>query len=139
MKVLYKKQYPYSNQDKYRIFLKNQLTNQTPRLYSVVTADEIETVSGPMFALHITIDEISNPNLEIIAEVWINDDYMYVWRDQCWTIAVDSNNFPAWKSPKSDRNESSWQVSMKHGGFTIAPAPCNKVLVIHKVGTQPVE
>ncbi len=135
MKLAFKKQYAYTSPEKYRIFLKQKFTSLTPRYYSVVAAEDVETVEGQMVAMQIVTDEIENPKYEPIAEVWINDEYVYLWRDYCWTTAVDKNN----RSICQINDQFSTQAVLGDKRFTIIPAPCNKTMLIHKIGSEPVE
>jgi hypothetical protein len=54
------KKYDYTSPEKYRLFLKKKFTTLTPRYYSVVSAEDIETVDGPMTAMRIVTNEIDN-------------------------------------------------------------------------------
>lgn len=133
MKKAFKKKFDYASPEKYRLFLKKQLLNLAPRYYSVVSEHEIETTDGTMVAVRIVYDQIENPNYELIAEVWINDEYIYLWRDQCWTIAVDKDN-------QRICQMQSTSTKMMHGSskFTVAPEPCHKTMVIHQIGHEPI-
>lgn len=126
MKQAFKKDLPYANPDKYRLFLKQKFTTLTPQFYGVVAVQRIETADGPMYAIKIDPDAISDPTKDSIAEVWINDEYVYLWRDHCWMVAVDKNNAPL--SQRLTLNE-----------FTAVPRSCNKVLVVHRIGSLTVE
>lgn len=128
VKKAFKKRYLYSNPEKYRIFLKKVFTTQPPRWYSVAHHQEVETADGPMQAVKIVLGMIENPALEAIAEVWVNGEYVYLWREYCWTIAVDKNNAPICQS---DWNDTS-------GEFTITPPPCHKTMLLHQVGSSTV-
>ncbi len=146
MKQAFKKKYDYASDEKYRIFLKKKFTTLTPRYYSVVAAEEVDTCEGPMVAMKIVTDEIENPNYEPIAEVWINDEYVYLWREHCWTIAVNKNNERIYQMQDrwhdlmtKGRQVFSAQTIINPDKFTIAPSPCNKVILIHKIGHEPVE
>ena len=133
MKKIYKKQYNFGDPVKYRIFLKAQILKLNPRLYSVVCSRSIDTTSGPMCALKL-ITDIANPNLEPIAECWINDQFIYLWREHCWAIAVTSNGQEVFTYTSFDEPKAHQQKNK----FDIAPKPCNKVLVIHKIGDEPI-
>lgn len=135
VKQAFKKQYIYSNPGKYRLFLKKQFTRLEPRWYSITHHQEVLTIDGPMVAAKIIYNEIENPHLEIIAEVWINDEYIYLWRDHCWTIAVDKGNKPICELLCG----ASWHEIFDPNQFTLPPPCCNKVLLLHKIGSQTVE
>ncbi len=135
VKQAFKKRYVYSNPEKYRLFLKKRFTQLEPRWYSIAYYQEVETSDGPMFAVKIVQGEIENPHLEPIAEVWINDEYVYLWRDHCWTIAVDKDNKPICKLPEGK----AWHMVFDPDQFTLPPKHCNKVLILHRIGSQTVE
>lgn len=135
VKQAFKKKYLYSNQEKYRLFLKRKFTTLTPNWYSVSSYTEVLTVDGPMFAVEIIQNEIENPSYEPIAEVWINDEYVYLWREHCWTVAVDKNNKPICKLPKGEP----WWEIFGPNQFTLPPRACHKILLIHRIGHLTVE
>jgi hypothetical protein len=146
VKQAYKKKYDFSNSEKYRLFLKKHLTKLTPRYYSVASCRQIHTVDGPMYALRIVTGEIENHNLEVIAEAWINDEYIYLWRDHCWAIAVDKNSQRILREDRLFDEEFcgtaagfGGQVTGSAATINVAPSPCNKTMVIHKVGTESID
>jgi hypothetical protein len=83
-----------------------------------------------MYAIKI-IEDLENPELEPIAECWLNNYYFYLWRNECWTIAADKtgkailqNCGPKW----SEVNDAQHPATR-----------CKKVLVIYKLGDHDVE
>lgn len=72
----------------YEEFLKNHITEANPIYRSIDKYKDIITVDGPMCAVHI-VDDINDPNLEIIVECILNGQFLYLWRDQCWMVAVN--------------------------------------------------
>lgn len=129
----FRKEFPYQNPERYRLFLKSQFLSREPRYYSVAYYRLVQTPDGPMYAMKLTAG-IENPDLEPIAECWINNEYVYLWRDHCWTVAVDKKNKRIMELEGLDvRGDSSLYDT------SIIPAPCNKTLVIHKVGTDTIE
>lgn len=125
----FRKDFPYQNPERYRLFLKKQFVTREPRYYSVAYYRKVETPDGPMYAMGI-VQGLENPELEPIAECWINNEYVYLWRGHCWTVAVDKDNARILKL-----------ISRSDGLFeaSVIPPPCDKTLIIHKVGTDTVE
>jgi hypothetical protein len=143
MKKAYRKRYEFGDSEKYRLFLKKNLLRLNPRYYSVASYRSFETPDGLMYAVQI-IAEIEDPTIEPIAECWINDQYIYLWREQCWTIASDEKG----RLILREGNQHSFSGLQTGLGSTvknsqykidIAPPPCNKVMVIHPIGTETVE
>jgi hypothetical protein len=134
------KKFEFGSSERYRLFLKKHLLKLNPRYYSIAYYRRVGTTSGEMFALKI-VQELQNPGLEPIAECWINDQYVYVWRDQCWMVATDERGRQVLKE---EGPENEVRVSLGVSGqlgrrkFDIAPSPCNKTLLLHKVGTESV-
>lgn len=90
MKKAYRQQYSFasgSDAEKYEIFLKQQILRLKPNFYGVAHKKKIQTQDGPMFAVHLST-AIEDPNLETIAECWINNQIIFLWRDRCWAIAA---------------------------------------------------
>jgi hypothetical protein len=140
-KHVYKKTYGFDNPEKYRVFLKRHLIKLSPRYYSVASWRRVETVDGPMYALKIIMDAVDNPNLEVIAEAWINDEYIYLWRDHCWAIAVDKDNRSVLKEEHTADEELciaafGGQLIGGCGTVNVAPFPCNKIMVVHRIGNE---
>lgn len=136
MKKIYRKQYDFGDPEKYRMFLKRQLLKLNPRYYSVASFKKIETSDGPMYAVRIVL-EIENPGMEPIAECWINDQYIYLWRDYCWTIAVNDKGNEVLNEDYSNHPEEPFSFAVKVPGqskLDIAPKPCNKTMVVHRIG-----
>ena len=77
--------------EKYLIFLKKQILKLEPKFYAVVHSREITTPDGKMYALRITKD-IEHPGFESIAEGWINNQFIYLWRNHCWGISVNKDD-----------------------------------------------
>lgn len=141
VKQAFKKRYLHSNPEKYRLFLKRVFTTLPPRWYSVAYFREIETTDGPMYAAKLVQNQIDNPALDPIAEVWINNEYVYLWNDQCYTIAVDKNNRPIC-TIQTDQAPSGWllwEQVFDPNQYTLPPPLCDKVLLLHRIGHQAVE
>ena len=77
------------NGEQYLLFLRKHLLDGNPNYYAIISKKKIDTSDGVMYALRIGLD-ITDPNFEPIAECWINGQLLYLWRNYCWTIAVDS-------------------------------------------------
>lgn len=93
MKKAYRQQYSFANgenAEKYEIFLKKQLLKLSPNFYGLTHRKKIKTTDGFMLAIRLTT-AIEDPTLETVAECWINNQLIYLWRDRCWTIAIDQN------------------------------------------------
>ncbi len=136
-KKAYHKKYDYGSPEKYRLFLKKNFLTLEPTYYSVASCTEVDTVEGPMYAIHIVSGALENPELETIAEVWINDEFVYLWRDHCWGIAVNKDNHPIITSKKPQ-----WSMTASVGKKTIInqrPQTCDKSILIHKIGHQAIE
>jgi hypothetical protein len=135
MKQAFKKKYDFGDANKYRLFLKRHLTKVVPRFYGVAACRAVDTTDGPMYALQIVLD-IENPNFEPIAEAWINDEFIYLWRDHCWAVAVDKQGC---KIVKEDYCSGDPFANMVINDINTIPVPCNKVLLVHRVGLSEVE
>jgi len=127
----FKNDYSFINPNKYRLFLKSNLLRLNPNYYSVTQAKSIQTTTGPMYAVRIVL-EITNPDLEPIAECWINNEHIYLWRDQCWAIAVD-------KDKKLICIYDDMVIVAAAGPINVIPPPCNKTMVIHPIGEMPIK
>jgi hypothetical protein len=70
-------------------------------------AAEIETLDGPMFQLRL-ISDLTNPKLEPVGEVLMNNEYWYLWRDHFWAVAeyadsrVDDVESSSCRHPEKD-------------------------------------
>ncbi len=124
----FRKDFPYQNPERYRLFLKKQFVTREPRYYSVAYYRKVETPDGPMYAMKI-VQGLENPDLEPIAECWINNEYVYLWRGHCWTIAVDKANN---RILNLHREEGLYEASL-------LPSACDKTIIVHKVGTDAIE
>jgi len=87
----YKTKYSKIDSGKYYIFLKQCLPKFDPVFYVITQKKKIETDDGGMYAIHMT-KNLEIPNLDIIAEYYINLSYVYVWNDSLWTIAINSKS-----------------------------------------------
>ncbi len=132
-KRAYRRRYDYQNQERYRIFLKQQLLEQTPRLYTVAAHRQVLTTDGLMYVLKIVQATLDDPTIEVIAECRLNGEYVYLWRDHCWGIATDAQNQPVINYHLD--------LDLKCGPTTLyeVPAPCNKVLLLYQIGSTQVE
>ena len=121
----FKAQLPFcEDTDRYYVFLKQQLLKSEPTLYVVSQRKRINTQDGIMYTLRI-VQDIEIPDLEPIAECWINSVLIYLWRDHCWTIAVNRHGQPI---IKNDKGPHALMIS----------TPQNKTIIIHKIGTSQV-
>ncbi len=136
----YRKKLLY-NADKYRVFLKNRFLNLKPTYYVVSANTEVDTPDGPMCAITITAD-IENPEQEPIAEIFINSEFVYLWQNHCWVVAVDKKDRPistAHIKTREQLHSTFGQGPVAAKPFTNTIPPCNKTLVIYKIGTQEIE
>lgn len=125
-KRIFRQQYDFGNSDKYRIFLKKNILSLNPRYYSVSEHCEVTTVDGLMHAVKI-ITELTDPSFEPIVECIINRQFIYLWRDQCWAVAVDKHG-----------DKIIMEENNKDYGINATPEQCNKTLIIHQIGTDPI-
>lgn len=128
----YRRQFDLFDSEKYRIFLKSKLYELSPRYYVIVASKTIESIDGPMIALKINM-ELTDPAFEPIIEVLINDQYIYYYQDECWAVAVDkySDLLMRISLPTDGK------PILTHPGpsdLNLSLFPCNKVLIIHKIG-----
>lgn len=139
MKKAYRKKYQFGDSERYRIFLKKNLLRLNPRYYSIAALTSLQTPDGPMYAIQI-VAEIADPNMEPIAECWINDQYIYLWREHCWTIAVDDRGNEILKEDFPHHSGSfGGTVQVGKAKLDIAPPACNKTMIIHQIGNEPLE
>lgn len=121
----YKAQLSFGETDKYHVFLKQQILNLNPQYYVVSQKQKIITDDGIMYVLRI-VKDVEIPNLELIAECLINTSLIYLWRDHCWTIAVDKYQRPIIKYDQDKTRK-----RLQHES-------CNKTIIIHRIGTSQV-
>ena len=77
--------------ENYIVFLKQIFEcNIKPLYYSIRKCRKITTTDGTMLCMIINTD-INNPNKEIIAEAFINTQFLYFYQDKYWRIAVDNS------------------------------------------------
>lgn len=117
---------------KYLHFLKSHFEEGKPHFYSVASSEPITTPHGDMYAIKI-IEDLENPELEPIAECWLNGYYFYLWRASIWTIATDKTGKAVLRnyfttSQWSEVNDCSHPATRG-----------KKVLIIYKLGDQDVE
>lgn len=110
-----------SREEKYLLFLKQQILGLEPKFYVVVHKRRVLTPDGEMFVVRITTD-IEHPGFEPVAEGWINGRFIYLWRDHCWSIAVDDNN------KQIIRYDDPVNADDIHSSY------CNKTLLLFKIG-----
>lgn len=118
-----------SMSEKYLIFLKQQILKLEPKFYAVIHNREITTPDGKMHALHITTD-IEHPGFESIAEGWINNQFIYLWRNHCWGIAVNKSD----KQMIQYDNRSINPITIKGFGLELRSSYLNKAILIFKIG-----
>jgi len=135
MKHAHRRSYDFKNPEKYRLFLKKQFTTLKPHFYSVAYYRRVETTDGPMYAVKIVPEGIENPELEPIAEVWINGEFVYLWNDHCWAIATNDKNRPICEYSNGAYSLDPYEFS----GVDGPPLPCHKVMLIYRIGTDPVD
>lgn len=137
MKQAYKKKYDYQHPERYRRFLKQHLLVLTPIYYAVVAQRQLDTPDGMMWALSLKHHSIDDPTLELAAECWLNGEYIYLWQNWCWGIAVNDRGHPILQYHNNiiDSVLSPWhQSSVDDDDFTTIHQPCNKALVIYQLG-----
>jgi hypothetical protein len=91
MKKVFRRRFSFSNDEKYRIFLKQQIFNLNPQYYVVADSKPLDTTDGPMLCLKLSTD-ISNPDFPPIVEAKINNQLVYLLDNQCWTVAVNQHD-----------------------------------------------
>lgn len=114
---------------KYLLFLKQHILKLKPRFYAVIHCREIITSDGKMYALRITTD-IEHPGFEPIAEAWINGQYIYLWKDHCWAVAVDEKEKQILQYDNRMLNPNDVSLRDKH---------LNKTILLFKIGMDRVE
>lgn len=112
---------------KYELFLRDNILKLNPKYYGVIVAQAIKTNDGPMCLLQLTT-ELDDPGLDIVAEGYINSQYVYLWRDIVWTVALEHNKILA-------RAHNSFH-SMNYQGVSEI-SPNGMVIVIYPIGEIP--
>lgn len=136
----YRQQYSFATgpeAERYELFLKKHLLELNPNFYGITHKRKIKTKDGLMYAVHLST-AIEDPNLESIAEGEINSQQIYLWRDRCWTIAVDGDNkllcrydLPTSRVGQDLRNlNPCWEVLISNYQ--------NKSLILYPIGTDPI-
>jgi hypothetical protein len=138
VKLAYKKKYDFGDHEKYRLFLKEHLLKLSPRYYGVCACRRIDTSDGLMYAIKI-VQDLENPHFEPIVEAWINDEFVYLWRDHCWAIAVDKNGKRIIKSALFPTACLDLNLPMHHKDQALIPDMADKFIVIHRIGTETIE
>lgn len=136
MKVAHKnEQYLATGEGKYGLFLKQNFMNFQPRFYVIAAKEPVETTGGLMWGIKI-VQDIENPALEPIAEVFINNEYVFLWRDQFWRVALnkDLHKIVRYVDPNERINH-----MLQQEWFKDIPPTCNKLLLIYQVGHQAIE
>lgn len=64
-----------------------------PKYYCVSYSKKLKS---EYFLVTLT-SELYDPSLEPIAECWINGHFLYFWRDECWTIAVNNKGIDIYR------------------------------------------
>ncbi len=141
-KLAYKRQYDFGHTERYRIFIKNNLLTLNPAYYSIVAAKKVLTVDGEMYGVKI-VREIQNPNLEMIAECYINGEYVYLWNDYCWAVAVNKDKHSIAKVIVDDKEDMCTFGSLGNAHwsatFNRPTGVGTKVLLLYRIGTSKVE
>jgi hypothetical protein len=143
MKKAYKQQYSFAigeDAEKYEIFLKQQILQLNPNFYGVANKKKVHTTDGLMFAVDLTT-VIEDPTLESVAECWINNQLIYLWRDRCWTIAVGKDKkqllyrmhrrgIDAAMLARAAASSADWSINNTDWA--------DKSLLIYPIGTDPI-
>lgn len=107
--IAYKTQYSFADTpekaERYRVFLKQHILELSPKYYGVTDVQRVLTPDGVMYAIRL-VPELADPSYEIIAECWVNNVHIYLWRDTCWMIAVDKHRGLIVNSKLSQHTES---------------------------------
>ena len=95
MVIAYRARYSFANTpekaEKYQVFLKDHILELSPKYYGVAESQKVSTPDGIMYDVKL-VEELGNPEHEIIAECFVNNSYIYLWRDKCWMVAVNTND-----------------------------------------------
>lgn len=145
VKKIYRQTFNFINNtkaEKYLLFLKRQALELNPNFYAVTNNREVDTCDGKMYTLRITND-IESPEFETIAELFINNQHIYIWRDHCWGIAVNSNGNEIVLPCQSNLvyRPGGIILSKRHSGVTrsmsVNPGiPFNKTIIVFKIGVD---
>ena len=93
--VLQKNHYLFAEDEqaaaKYEAFLRRQLYDLEPTYYGIAEYEVLSTAGGLMCRLRV-VWTLNNPEIEVIAECQINNQYIYLWRDVVWTVSITSDH-----------------------------------------------
>lgn len=89
--LIWKNQYNFTEDEQaaaeYEAFLRKQLYSLEPAYYGVAEHEVLDTADGLMCRLRV-IWTLNNPEIEIIAECKINNQFIYLWRDVVWAVSM---------------------------------------------------
>jgi len=142
-KKAYKPKFGYLNDNAYLLFLKKLLLSATPIFLGVVAKCSISTPDGPMYLVHVVDNGIDDPSFEPIAQCIINQQYIYLWRNRCWGVAVDKYNRLAgnkiYKSNGTELTEPLLAPFNYHfrGKLNVGCWECT--LILYEIGTHEVD
>lgn len=94
--VVHKHKYEFAEGDnavKYELFLKEHLHSLDPVFLGIIEYVIINSYDGPMCQLTLTTT-LDDPGFDVIAECFINGQYIYLWKDCVWTLGVDTQSKP---------------------------------------------
>lgn len=126
----YKRKFDYldkTQSKEYLSFLKRHFVGGNANFYSVAKQTKLNTPDGIMYALNL-VTELNNPDLEPIAESWINGRILYLWRDQCWVIAKNKFGRDIMKLRNSQF------LSYANLDNPRLSSPRNKSLIVYSIG-----
>ena len=109
--------------ERYRVFLKEHILELSPKYYGITDKQKVLTPDGVMYAVKL-VPELDDPAYEIIAECWVNNVHIYLWRDRCWMAAVDKN--------KRLIVDAKW--SQAGTLFHLDEQPLSKTMIIFQIG-----
>lgn len=116
---------------KYELFLRDNILSLNPKYYGIVDYQAIRTWDGPMCTLGLT-KELCDPNLDVIAEGFINNQYVYLWKDVVWTTAREQNASAARSTIQPFVLPTDIRVELLDTNYTT-----NLVIVIYPIGDTP--
>jgi len=125
---VYKKAYEFATgvfHDKYLEFVNSHLLELKPTFYAIRGRRKIETPDGVMYAVHL-ISDTADPKFDIIAECFINGEYIYLWQDKAWLNAVDEKGNPVSKEMTKPGEFNADEES-------VTP---EKIIVLYQIGSQ---
>ena len=95
----------------------------------MIDMKEVDAVEEPMVALTIDV-VIEDPNLETIAEGWVNREHVYLWRDDFWLVAVNRYG----KRLLRHDAPATGSLSAALIPSFLGPQATKKTIIIHRLG-----